>query len=135
MKKITAEEQQILDKLMAEYHLTPESTLIRYTGKRHLKEEGGTHYLMAKKEPIEMVVDRYHGFWEVFNATEIGQGISFLSEQEEEYESDERVCVEVKLGDILNQGGLVYSVTSLPSYIKAFFCTLPEGKVRVTVID
>lgn len=134
MKNITTEEQQVLNKLMTEYHLTPDSTLIRYTSKRHLKEEGGTHFLLAKKEPIEMVVDRYHGFWEVFNATEIGAGISFLSEREEEYESPDRICVKVMLDDVLKQGGLVYTVTSLPSYIKAFFCTLPEGKVAVEIL-
>ena len=44
-------------------------------------------------------------------------------------------CVELILKDVLNQGGLIYTVTSLPAYIKAFFCTLPEGRVKVTVIN
>jgi hypothetical protein len=71
----------------------------------------------------------------VFIASEIGQGLSFLSNMEEEYESADRVCVEIKIHDVLDQGGLIYSVTSLPAYIKAFFFTLPEGSVKVTLSD
>lgn len=127
----TAEEQEVLDKLLTEFNLTPDTTWVRYTSKRHLEEVGGKWFLKARKEPVEMVVDRYHGFWAVFNATNIGEGLSFLSGPEEEYESDDRICVKVQLKEILDQGGLVYTVTSLPSYITAFFCTLPRGRVAV----
>ena len=134
MKKITTEEQQILTTFMKDNNLTSESILYRYTSKGHLKEVDGQLYIESKQDPIEMVVDRYHGFWEVFIASEIGQGLSFLSNREEEYESTDRVCVEIKLKDVLDQGGLIYTVTSLPAYIKAFFCTLPEGEVKVEII-
>lgn len=135
MKKLTTEEEQILKAFMQENNLTSDSKLVRYTSKKHLKELNGHLYLDAKKDPIEMVVDRYHGFWEVFIASEIGQGISFLSNREAEYDRSDRVCVELTLKDVLDQGGLIYSVTSLPAYIKAFFCTLPEGKVRVEAFN
>ena len=133
MKNLTAEEQQILKEFMQENNLTPESTLYRYTSRNYLKESNGQFYLEAKAEPVDLVVDRYHGFWEVFLASEIGQGISFLSKREEEYERSDRVCVALNLKDVLDQGGLIYSVTSLPAYVKAFFCTLPEGKVKVAI--
>lgn len=135
MKKLTTEEEQILKAFMQENNLTSESKLVRYTSKKHLIELNGNLYLEAKKEPIEMVVDRYHGFWEVFIASEIGQGISFLSNIEAEYDRSDRVCVELTLKDVLDQGGLVYNVTSLPAYIKAFFFTLPEGKVKVIISE
>lgn len=70
-------------------------------------------YLEAKTDPTDMVVDRYHGFLEVFIASEVGQGISFLSEKENEYERSNRICVELNLKDVLDQGGLIYNVTSL----------------------
>ena len=133
MKKLTTEEEQILTAFMKENNLTPESKLYRYTSKDYLKELDDQYYLEAKTSPIDMVVDRYHGFWEVFIASEVGYGISFLSNREEEYERSDRICVELSLNDVLDQGGLVYSVTSLPAYIKAFFCTLPEGKVKVLI--
>jgi hypothetical protein len=133
MKKLTVEEEQVLTAFMQENNITSESKLYRYTSKNYLKELNGEFYLEAKKEPTDMVVDRYHGFWEVFLASEVGPGISFLSQREDEYERSDRVCVEVQLKDVLNQGGLVYGVTSLPAYLKAFFCTLPDGKVKAEV--
>ena len=133
MKKITTEEQEVLSKFMKENNLTNESKLVRYTSKAYLKESNGQFFLEAKKEPLDMVVDRYHGFWEVFMASEVGQGISFLSNMEAEYNRSDRVCVEMCLKDVLDQGGLIYNVTSLPAYINAFFCTLPEGKVKVKI--
>jgi hypothetical protein len=133
MKIITKEEKQILDTFMKENNLTPESKLVRYTSKTYLKELSGEYFLEAKKEPQDMVVDRYHGFWEVFLASEVGPGISFLTNREQEYERTDRVCVEISLKDVLDQGGLIYNVTSLPAYLNAFFCTLPDGKVKAEV--
>ena len=135
MKAINKEEQQILDTFMKENNLTTKSVLVRYTSRNYLSEINGELYLDAKTSPTDMVVDRYHGFWEVFLASEVGPGISFLSQREDEYERSDRVCVEIQLKDVLNQGGLVYDVTSLPAYIKAFFCTLPDGKVKVVTLD
>ena len=73
MKNLTAEESQILTAFMQENNLTSESKLYRFTSKDYLKESNGKFYLMAKTEPTDMVVDRYHGFWEVFIASEVGQ--------------------------------------------------------------
>ena len=134
MKKLTKEEQQILNAFMKEYNLTSESKLYRYTSKNYLKESNRELYLESKKEPNDMVIDRYHGFWEVFLSSNIGQGISFLSNTEQEYERTDRICVEMQLKDVLDQGGLIYTVTSLPAYIVAFFCTLPEGNVKVKIV-
>ena len=133
MKKLTVEEEQVLTAFMQENNITSESKLYRYTSKNYLKELNGEFYLEAKKEPTDMVVDRYHGFWEVFLASEIGPGISFLTNREQEYERTDRVCVEISLKDVLDQGGLIYNVTSLPAYLNAFFCTLPDGKVKAEV--
>lgn len=133
MKKRTTEEQQILTAFMKENNLTPESKLYRYTSKDYLKGLDNQYYLEAKTNPTDMVIDRYHGFWEVYIASEVGQGISFLSSKEQEYERLDRVCVELNLKDVLDQGGLIYKVTSLPAYINAFFCTLPIGEVKVVL--
>lgn len=133
MKNPTTEEKDSLNAFMQENNLTGESKLYRYTSSHYLKKIDDQLFLEAKSEPIDMVVDRYHGFSEVSIASEIGQGISFLSSKEDEYDRSDRVCIEMKLKDVLNQGGLVYTVTSLPAYLKAYFCTLPEGKVKVIV--
>ena len=133
MKKHTTEEQEVLSKFMKDNNLTNESKLVRYTSKAYLKKSNGQVFLESKSEPLDMVIDRYHGFWEVFIASEIGSGISFLTNKEAEYDRSDRVCVEVFLKDVLDQGGLIYNVTSLPAYLNAFFCTLPDGRVKAEV--
>jgi len=132
MKKVTDKEQSILKELLRENHLTEESILYRYTSRKYLEtDENGETFLSAKDEPQDMVVDKYHGHFHVFIAHEIGAGLAFMKKPEREYENPQRVCVAVTLKDVINQGGLIYSVSSLPNYIKAFFFTLPEGKVRI----
>jgi len=135
MKKITDKEQSILKELLRENHLTEESILYRYTSKKYLEtDKNGESFLTAKTEPIDMVVDQYHGHFHVFIAHEIGAGLAFIKKAEKEYENPNRICVAVTLKDVLNQGGLVYSVSSLPNHIKAFFFTLPDGKIRVELV-
>ena len=51
-------------------------------------------------------------------------------ERTKEMLSLERMEVVVRLGDILDQGGLVYPVESV-SIEKAWYCTLPSGSVNV----
>ena len=134
MKTHTTEEQESLTKFMQENDLTPDSKLYRYTSKDYLKEVDNMFFIEAKSNPLDMVIDNYHGSSHVFISSNIGQGLSFLTAKEDEYENSERVCVELDLKNVLNQGGFVYAVTSLPAYLKAFFCTLPEGEVKVKVV-
>lgn len=133
MRKTSKEENKILDQFMKENQLDGDSVLYRYTSRKYLSEKNGDLFLNAKIKPIDMVVDRYHGHWEVFIGSEIGQGISFLSSKEDEYKDGGRVCVQLKLDDALEQGALIYEVTSLPTYLKAYFFTLPAGSVKVSL--
>ena len=135
MKIHTPEELKILDEFMRENNLTLNTKLYRYTSKEYLLELNNQLYLKAKSEPLDMVVDNYHGSSHVFISSDIGQGLSFLDTKENEYENPDRICVSLKLQDVLDQGGLVYTVTSLPEYLKVFFCTIPEGKIKVTDVS
>jgi hypothetical protein len=128
--------QKELLAFMKENKLTPETKLYRYTSKDYLKNIDGKLYLKAKKKPTDMIIDIYNGSSDnVFIASEMGQGISFLSIQEEEYESSGRVCIEIKIKDVLDQEGMIYPITSLPSYLKAFYCTIPNGLVKVKISE
>jgi len=135
MKTYTPEELEMLTKFMNENDLSQEIKLFRYTSKDYLNEIDGKYYINAKTEPLDMVIDNYHGSSHVFISSDIGQGLSFLTAMEDEYQSSDRICVELNLKYVLDQGGLIYEVTSLPAYLKAFFCTLPEGNVKVTVVS
>ena len=46
----------------------------------------------------------------------------------------DHVEVEIRLADILRQGGLVYPVESV-TVERAWFCTLPEGSVEVRAVE
>ncbi len=135
MAIISKSEQEIMENLLRENKLNSNSVLYRYTSKKYLeKDSNGDYFLQAKTEPIDMVVDRYHGSYHVYIAHEIGPGLSFVKKREREYENPNRICVLVTVGDIIKQGGLIYSVSSLPAYLNAFFFTLPEGKINVKLL-
>jgi len=135
MNSISKTEKVLLNDLLKESNLNHESILYRYTSEKYLqKKNDSNHVLIASNEPVEMVVDFYKGQGHVIIAKNIGKGLSFLTEPLDEYKRDDRVCVLVKLGDLLLQGGLMYKVTSLPAYITAFFFTIPSGEVLVNRI-
>ena len=60
-------------------------------------------------------------------------GLSFTTNEEQDYHTDETVSVKLKLKDILDQGGLIYKVISLPEYVRAYYFTIPEGSVKVQI--
>ncbi len=132
MEGISASDKETMKGLLEENKLTHDSILFRFTSQKYLiNKDGGTEYLKVNPAPVEMVVDAYEDQGHVFMAKDIGPGLSFLTEAFEEYQNDERICVSVKIEDLIAQGGQIYKVTSLPAYINAFFFTLPAGDVKV----
>jgi len=132
MNDISKSEKEIIKNLLEQNKLNDNSILYRFTSKKYLKQnDDGTEVLIVNDEPQEMVVDTYKGQGHVFVAKDIGSGLSFLTEPLVEYERNDRVCVSVKISELLAKGGLIYKVTSLPAYITAFFFTMPDGKVRI----
>ena len=135
MESLSKADKEILENVLEENKLSVNTILYRFTSKKYLKKnKDNTEVLAANDEPVEMIVDTYKGPGHVFIASDIGPGLSFLTEPLDEYERDERICISVKLGDLLDSGGLIYKVTSLPAYISAFFFTLPAGEVKVTQV-
>lgn len=123
---------KILSEIMHENKLDKEGLLYRFTSDKYLKHsEDGSEYIIANDAPQEMVIDKYDGQGHVFIAKDIGPGLTFMTEPLEEYVREDRVCVSVKIADILDQGGLIYSVTSLPAYITAYFVTLPKKELPI----
>jgi len=134
MKKINDKEFEILNDIMVEYNLSSESVLFRYSLPKHLitSKQGTTVH--AKDNPEEIIIDRYQGAGHSVHARNIGAGLAFTLVAEEVYKSSRKVCIEVKIKDIIEQGGLIYKVTSVPAHIDAFFFTLPKGNVRIKVV-
>jgi len=133
---MTEKERTVLQQIMNEHNLTSDSRLFRYQPLRYTETEAdGTTSIQAKKEPLEIVIDPYQGDGHSFHASNIGPGLAFTLRREEEFKTQDKVCTTVKLGDILDQGGLIYQVTSVPEYITSFFMSIPEGKVRAELCD
>jgi hypothetical protein len=102
--------------------------------------------LAANASPSESVIDVY-GPGYVVQAEQVGAGLAFAESASPDWQetmelrtlraspdtvrsSRDRVEVEVRLTDILRQGGLIYPVESV-TVERAWYCTLPDGKVDV----
>lgn len=120
-----------LNQFLTQHNLTSNSKLYRYTGVHYIKQEDGVDYLVAKDRCSDMAIDHYDDKGHAFASEEFGKGLSFLSKRDAEYKNPERVCVSVQLKDVFEQGGLIYEITSLPAYLKGYFVSLPEGRVKV----
>lgn len=119
-----------------EYHgLSADTILFRATLPEHLRaEEGGEgHVLAANPDPVEGIVD-VHGSGHIVVASTIGPGVALTETQDNEWMAEDRILVSVRLGDVIDQGGLVYPVSSVITD-KVWFCTLPEGGVRAVRVS
>lgn len=120
-----------LRQLLDDNGLAPDSILYRETLTEFLEEtsEADGLLLTANDDPSEAVVDAYGG-GHVGLAAQIGPGLAFTEARANQWRSDDRVTVAVRLGDVLDQGGLVYPVESVITD-KVWYLTLPESKIVV----
>jgi hypothetical protein len=140
--------QAVLSKLLEEHNLAGDARLYREAMRDSLIPTGqaGVYSLAANANPSESVVDIY-GPGYVVQADQVGPGLAFAESASPDWQetmelrtlraspdklrsSQDRVEVEVRLGDILRQGGLIYPVESV-TVEQAWYCTLPDGKVDV----
>ena len=145
--------QSILSKLLEEHGLTNESRLFREAERNSLAPTGtpGTFRLAANSSPSESVIDVY-GPGYVVQAEEVGPGLAFAESARAKWQdsvvlrslrksdvamllaSEDRIEVEVRVEEILRQGGLMYPVESV-EVAKAWYFTLPDGWVEVRALD
>jgi len=142
----------VLERLMAENGLTSDTRLYRETLRKTLERTStsGIFSLAANATPAESVIDVY-GQGHTVQAEQVGAGLAFAEtprpewqdtmemrvlqsgERTKELLSLERIEVEVRLGDILDQGGLIYPVESV-AIERAWYCTLPAGSIHVKLV-
>jgi len=136
-----------LAKLLQEHNLAGESRLYREATRESLipTKIPGIYRLTANPSPSESVVDVY-GPGYVVQAERLGPGLAFAESTEPNWQEtmelralraghadaapDGRVEVEVVLGDVLRQGGLLYPVESV-TVERAWYLTIPTGSVDV----
>ena len=144
--------EKTLQKLMNENRLFAETPLYREAMRDSLTPTGkpGVFSLQANPKPSEAVVDVY-GQGYVVQAEQVGPGLAFAESDTPNWQETmefrtmratrtskakmaDHVEVEIRLGEILNQGGLVYPVESV-TVEKAWYCTLPAGSIEVREVE
>lgn len=142
--------QSILSRLLEEHGLTGESRLFREAERKSLATTGtpGSYRLAANASPSESVIDVYGGPGYLVQAEQVGPGLAFAEsaspnwqetmemrtlravDTRRQADDENRVEVEVRLEDILRQGGLMYPVESV-MVERAWYFTLPHGSIEV----
>ena len=141
--------QAVLDKLLQENGLTADTRLYRDAMRTALlrADVPGAYRLAANATPSEAVIDVY-GQGHLVQAEQVGPGLAFAESGGPNWQetmemralhsgrgslgvpSADFIEVEVRLQDILRQGGLIYPVESV-TVEKVWYCTLPAGSVEV----
>jgi hypothetical protein len=119
-----------LTQFLASQGFTPETILYRYSFPEYIAElEDGSKIINANPSATEMIEDIYNS-GHIFKASELGMGLSFTTEIEKSFKTDEHVLISVRICDIIDQEGMIYPDKSTYT-LNAFYLTMPEGFVKV----
>jgi hypothetical protein len=140
--------QGILLRLLEAHHLSGDTRLYREAERASLSATGtpGVYRLAANVHPRETVVDVYGPCYPV-QAEELGAGLAFAESPSPGWQETkelralkagvnraaveaDHVEVEVRLADLLEQGGAMYPVQSV-AVERAWYFTLPSGSIEV----
>jgi hypothetical protein len=125
--------KETVDNLMKTEGLTPESILFRYTNSHHvISNSAGETIIKANPDSQEMVVNHYENGY-ITSASSLGHGLAFALSMDSRFKSADRVCVSVRLGDILEQNGVIYKDQS-SGEPDSWFLTMPKGEVKVKIV-
>ena len=124
-----------LEALLQSNGFSNETSLYRCTLTEFLKPgpNPDAFSISANAESAEAVVDIYGG-GHVVVAEQVGPGLAFAEQRENQWRSPDRRAVEVLLSDVLIQGGLVYPVESVVTE-RVWYLTLPSGAVQVREVS
>ena len=120
-----------LEQLLRSHGLHKETMLFRATLQEFLSEtsDPDVFLLSANVDSGEGIIDEYGGGHSTV-ATHVGPGLAFTESRDNQWLAEGRIGVSVRLGDVLDQGGLLYPVESVITET-VWYLTLPSGSVRV----
>jgi hypothetical protein len=120
-----------VEEILRDQGLSRDSMLYRESLETFVeRDDAGHETVTANADPSEAVVNVYEG-GHVALAAQIGAGLAFTERRDNQWREEGRVTVAVRLGDVLDQGGLLYPVESVITE-PVWYVTLPSGRVRVT---
>lgn len=139
--------QAVLLRLLEEHHLSGDTLMYRAAERRSLAATTtpGVYRLAASAHPRETLVDVYGPGYPV-QAEDVGPGLAFAESASPEWQETkelralqagaraaaeaDHLLVEVRLADLLEQGGAMYPVQSV-AVERAWYFTLPSGSIEV----
>ena len=140
--------QAALLRLLEEHHLSGDTRLYREADRASLAATAtpGVYRLAASAHPRETLVDVYGPGYPV-QAEEVGAGLAFAESASVAWQETkelralqagvkraaveaDHVEVEVRLADLLEQGGVMYPVQSV-AVARTWYFTLPAGSIEV----
>ena len=140
--------QAVLLRLLEEHRLSGDTLLYRAAERGSLDATAtpGVYRLAAGAHPRETLVDVYGPGYPV-QAEEVGPGLAFAESASPEWQETkelralqagpnrtaaeaDHVLVEVRLADLLEQGGAMYPVQSV-AVERVWYFTLPSGFIEV----
>jgi hypothetical protein len=120
-----------VEEVLRDHGLSRDSMLYRESLETFLeRDDAGHETVTANADPSEAVVNVYEG-GHVALAAQIGPGLAFTERRDNQWREEGRVTVAVRLGDVLDPGGMPYPVESVITE-PVWYVTLPAGQVRVT---
>jgi hypothetical protein len=122
-----------LEKALEDCGFSVETRLYRYTLPQFLTapEPGAACRITANPAPEETVKDLYQGGLDTFSK-DLGPGLTFCDGRENQWADASRALVEVRLGDVLDQGGRFYPVEFFEG---VYYLTLPAGGAPVRKVE
>jgi hypothetical protein len=119
---------EVLEALQAN-EFSVESRLYRFTLPEFLTpaNEDGACHISANPKPEESVRDIYNAGLTIFSK-DLPPGLTFARTRDNQWQAEDRVAVELRLGDILEGGGRLYPVEFFED---AFYLTFPGGSAPV----
>jgi hypothetical protein len=116
--------------LIEENGWTSETRFFRHNLREHVDptDQPGIFRLSANPDPSEAIEDIFEGGHTAL-ASDKGPGLAFAEEPDDQWSSPDHVSVSIRLGDVVDQGGLVYPVQSVIT-ASVWYMTLPVGSVE-----
>ena len=134
-KDLSDANKATLEDLLAENGWTRETVLFRATLPEHLSDTDlpGVFETTANPSASEAVVDIY-GSGHGCVAEHVGPGLAFAERGDNSWAESARTLVQVRVSDVIDQGGLIYPVESVITE-KVWYATLPSGRITVRAVE
>jgi hypothetical protein len=121
------DKKKILNNYIKSENLDTVNRLYRYTNPWHVKNNS----ISPNPNATEMLEDIYKSGY-VSMAKELGAGLAFNTNKNNEFEDNDRLCISIDLSEFISQGGYVYPDKSTFAE-GSYFLMLEKGDFKIKI--